>query len=672
MIVLGINGGLDPSLSYLKRTGYLGDIYPHDSAAAIIVDGALVAAIEEERFTRVKHTDRFPSTAIRECCDMAGVQIERIDHIGFTGLELVWDEVVKSSAVKRHRLDFRKDARSLIAEAFHRDLHVNLDPTRISFVEHHMAHACSAFYFSGFRSSLILTTDGSGDHLSETISVGTDASIIRLFQQSDMNSLGALYLLLTRALGFEQFGEYKVMGLASYGDPRRFAHEFASIYSLEEHGKYLIFWDRIPGLLRSCLYTSFSDSKVPENADFAASLQDVLERILLHQLSYYRSVTRMDNLCLAGGVALNCSVVAKIERSGIFQKVFVQPAAHDAGCAVGSAAQTYLAHAKEKSISFASRVYLGCEISTTQVDDIERTWGAVVTCERTIDPALAAAGLLADGNIIGWAQGRGEFGPRALGNRSILADPRLPHNRDRINKIIKRREIFRPFAPSVLDSFESIYLDVPEACCNTPYMTSAVAVRKEFQADLAAAIHVDGTARVHRVDAASNRLFHRLITCFYERVGVAAVLNTSFNVAGEPIINSVHEAVQTLVISSLDALVIGDTVVRRSPDWKTHLLNMSIYVRPEAVVSKTHFPGGSLDSIKYTIARDLYPGISIDISEPMYLRLSEDKGKSNRVMGEMRDAKPTSSDVSLSEIVMLLELNLIFVKNAKWTSADAR
>lgn len=569
MVVLGVSGGADRVDQTVFRQVF------HDASATVVRDGEVIAAVEEERFNRYKHSGKLPAESIRYCLRAAGVELDDIDACVFA---LVEDNVNASleSAYRARRIRDLRRCRPFLQDLLTREIGRRIDPRKFAFIDHHFAHALSAFLPSGFTESLVVTLDGIGNALSGTVWIGRDQELAHLRDYrgttSDADpisqSLGHFYLLITVLLGFEEFDEYKVMGLAPYGDPARFRGVMQQCYMLKTGGDYqldLSGFDRLRDLVPR---RGKSEPIEQVHMDLAASLQETLETVVMHVLQFYEQQTKARYLCLAGGVAHNCAMTGKILRAGLFEQVFVQPAAHDGGLSLGAALYGH-ANGNGRRVSSKKRpamphVYLGPRCDENVATDCELArWSACLEYERVECVAEHAAQCLAQGLIVGWVQGRSEFGPRALGNRSILADPRPADNKDIINAMVKKREAFRPFAPAVLEEYADQYFELPPCQKRFPYMTAAVKVRQEYQAVLGAVTHVDGTARIQTVSRESNERFWHLIDAFGRETGIPIVLNTSFNNNAEPIVNVTREAVVCFLTSGLNLLVIGDYIVRK-------------------------------------------------------------------------------------------------------------
>jgi carbamoyltransferase len=563
MRILGIHGGR-------KREGDddpSGHMF-HDSAAVLLVDGELVAAVEEERLSRIKHTNCFPVRAVEWCLRQGGIRLDEVDRIPINISRYVADGMEKAAFLENPRYTEEPDGLASLARLFRAAFGVDVTE-KIRFCNHHIAHAWSAYAPSGFERSLIFSVDGDGDNCSGMVLRADGRKLSKLREYSIRQSLGRLYHTLIRVVGYRRFDEYKVMGLAPYGDPDRFSKVFSRCYRLLPEGDYLLeegaTWFACldeAGILRQSRRKGEPFSQV--HMDFSASLQACLEKIVFHVLQHYQSVTGERNLCLAGGVAHNCTLNGKIANSGLFDKVFVQPAAHDAGGAMGAAFWVHFSDQKGASPPKMRHLSLGPDLGKpVEVARELRRWSEFVTIETVSDPAVRAAQLLASGHVIGWAQGRSEFGPRALGNRSILADPRPGDNKLRVNQMVKKRESYRPFAPSVLEEKVRDYFELPPGDDAYPFMIFVFDVRPQVRELLGAITHVDGTARVQTVSRDVDPLYWRLIDEFGRLTGVPMVLNTSFNNNAEPIVDSVDDAVACFLTTGLEYLVVGNHVVAK-------------------------------------------------------------------------------------------------------------
>ena len=585
MKIIGISG-LNDSVAFKKRE--FPDLSSRsyriaqgfDSAAALVSGGEVMAAAAEERFSGEKATGAFPVHAIRYCLEAAGLKPEGVDYVahGFSyePFKEFYDE-------EEYR---RKQYAEVYAPEVQRALVERHFPGagwagKFIPVPHHEAHAASAFYPSGFEEALILVSDGMGEAHSMTVAAGKGSDIRILKQVPALHSLGTLYGVFTLYLGFYMgLDEYKVMGLAPYGNPRRYYNRLLEFVRLKNDGTYAIpvfardqtlsERETHAGVLRF-LEEQFGPARKPdseitqEHQDLAAGLQAVLQTCQMHVLRHFQKETGLSDLCLAGGVALNCSANGVIKRSRVFKRMFVQPAAGDDGTAVGAA---LFAERQQDPDFKPRRMSLPLWGPEFGEDDIGRALSARTDCRATRYESFDAlcvelAARINRGEIAAWFQGRMEFGPRALGSRSILADPRDPTMRDRINSLVKKREAFRPFAPAVSAEQAHTWFDI-EPGTELPYMIMIVNVRERHRATLPAITHVNGTARVQTVSAKDNRDFHSLLKEVGKMTGREMVLNTSFNVKGQPIVNTPREAIDTFLGTGIEFLFLETTLGRRA------------------------------------------------------------------------------------------------------------
>jgi len=539
--------------------------YYHDSACCLLQDGRLIAAAAEERFSRRKHDRRLPINAFRFCLKQGQLGIGDIDCLAY----------YESPHKKRERQlwsDGSLDADAQDAQGPEREIREILGyEGPINFFPHHQSHAASTYFYSGFNDAAILTVDGVGEWATTTYGTGRD-SILELFEEVRFpHSLGLLYSTITAYLGFSiNDGEYKVMGLAPYGNTR-YVNEMNKLVHSEAKGQYelnLKYFDFLHGkrMHSEAICDLFGspprekESNITQfHKDVARSVQHVLEEILLEKVEYLYQRTGSANLCLAGGVALNCVANRRILTDGPFENLFVQPAAGDDGGCLGAAALAHLQlTGRRHTTQRLQHVFLGPSYPNGDIAEVLSAVGIRPVDFRGREAALLerTAGLLAQGKVIGWFHGAMEFGPRALGARSILADPRDGGMRERINRLVKKREAFRPFAPSVLLEKTSEFFELNHA---SPFMLETCAVRPGI--DLSAITHVDGTARPQTVDRRQSPRYAALIDAFYRQTGCPLVLNTSFNVRGEPIVCSPADALRCFIKADLDVLVLEDFII---------------------------------------------------------------------------------------------------------------
>ncbi len=585
----------------------------HDSAAAIVRDGVIVAAAQEERFTRIKHDSGFPVNAIAYCLEAAGAEIGDCDHVAFYEKPFIKFERLLETYLGIAPRGFRSFAmalpvwvneklfqKKLLRDQMKEHFGASVPEEKLLFTEHHQSHAASAFYPSPYRDAVVLTADGVGEWATTSLSVGTENRLEILKEIHFPHSIGLLYSAFTYFTGFKvNSGEYKVMGLAPYGQPRYAQTILDNLIDLKADGTFRLdmrYFDYCGGLtMTSPAFDRLFDMmpRTPEtpldqrHMDLAASVQAVTEEVMLRLARAAANETGRKNLCLAGGVALNCVANGKILRDGAFDNIFVQPAAGDAGGALGAAlAAHYWHHGNERMNPAGSDgmqgSYLGPQF---EQDDIEQRLTAagarfdVAANEAALIECVADA--LAGEQAVGWFQGRMEFGPRALGGRSILADPRSPTMQKTLNLKVKYRESFRPFAPAVLADDVGDWFEHDR---ESPYMLMVADVRKNRRidmtdeqkslfgieklnvprSDIPAITHVDYSARLQTVHAETNPRFHALISAFKDRTGCPILVNTSFNVRGEPIVCTPEDAFRCFMGTELDMLAIGNCILRKT------------------------------------------------------------------------------------------------------------
>lgn len=558
----------------------------HDGAAALIDDGKIIAAAEEERFSRIKHDSNFPQKAINFCLKKAKIHPSSLDWVIFYEKPFLKFERInltmlstapsaRFSFVNAYKswLKSKLWIKSLIAQ------NLTISPKKILFSSHHISHAASSFYTSPFEEAALLTADGVGEWTTTAWGIGQGLNMDLKEEIRFPHSLGLFYSTFTQFLGFEiNEGEYKVMGLAPYGKPKYQDLVEKLIYQLD-NGSYKLNLDYFSFHLSdkrsfsNKFYKLFkvppldprkSDQVIPLYADIAASAQKVLEEKLLVIAKMVREKTKMENLCYAGGVALNGVANWRIFKEAGFKNIFIHPAAGDSGGALGAA--LYLYHhilGKKRQFKF-EHVYWGEENDNKEVEDLikKNRIKAQKLENKQIEDRVV--NLLVRGKVVAWVKGRFEWGPRALGARSILADPRDKKTRDLVNRKIKFREAFRPFAPVTLFEKGDKFFDIGES---TPpileYMLGVVPVKNAWQDKLGATTHVDGTARPQLLRKHINPSYYNVVYKFGQKTGIPVLLNTSFNLKGQPIVSNVQEAYQTFINSGLDVLVLENYLVEK-------------------------------------------------------------------------------------------------------------
>ena len=583
----------------------------HDSAAALMEEGRIVAAAQEERFTRKKHDSGFPTQAIEYCLGEAGLTLDDIDHVAFYDKPFLKFERLLETYVAFAPFGFQSFRMAvpvwLREKLFQKDLlgkelkriGNGFDPqSKLLFSEHHLSHAASAFYPSPFEEAVVLTMDGVGEWATTSAAMGSGKTLEVIKEIHFPHSLGLLYSAFTYYTGFKvNSGEYKLMGLAPYGEPKYVDKILGTLIDVKPDGSFRLnqdYFNYCTGLTMtndrfSALFGQ--PPRKPEelltqfHMDVAASIQEVTEEVVLRLCRGLRKDTGARNLCLAGGVALNCVANGKVQREGIFEDIWIQPAAGDAGGAVGAALAAYhINFEKPRTVANLmdgmSGSYLGPQFSQSEIETRLNAAKARFTTLSDEDLLEESCKALAEEKAVGWMQGRMEFGPRALGNRSILGDPRSPSMQKTLNLRVKYRESFRPFAPSVASEDVAEWFEMDGV---SPYMLLVAPVKETRRramsedenalfgieklnvprSDIPAVTHVDYSARVQTVHAETNPRYHGLLSLFKERTGCPVLVNTSFNVRGEPIVCTPEDAFRCFMGSDIEVLVVGNCFLRK-------------------------------------------------------------------------------------------------------------
>lgn len=580
MYVLGISGGIDRVFDF-SILPYVG--LGHDSSALILKNEQVLCAFEEERASRIKHTNKLCSSAITFCLETAQKSLVELDAIAIYASEKFLNEKLKEFGLYAPEFSYFSDIKHLYQFLFEREFGVSIPREKFQFVHHHLAHAAGSYYLSGFDRSLVLTIDGEGDDVSSmVIDVnGKDFNVLNTKLVSD--SLGHFYLKVIAFLGYKDFDEYKVMGLAPYGNAAVYRDKLSQFYDLLPNGDFCIHSERIVQMYEILQPRRRDEVFAQIHMDIAAALQEALEFIVFHVLRYYQKLTGHTRLVMSGGVAQNSSMNGKILSSGLFEEIFVPSFAGDSGCAYGAAA--YVAHQMQPDLPLkkVTHAYWGTPINDDEVADTLAAWESFVYIEKMANRSEQVSDLIIDGAVIGWVQGRSEFGPRALGNRSIIADPRVASHKETINAMIKMRESYRPFAPSALEEQVRDFFEVPSEQTDFPFMSVVLKVRPEWREQLPAITHVDGTARLQTVSKIDNSRYWELIETFGCKTGVPILLNTSFNNNAEPIVDNIDDAVVCYLTTGLNYLVVGDYLVTKK-EWGSEQLAKLIVSLPKAAV----------------------------------------------------------------------------------------
>jgi len=556
--------------------------YYHDAAACIIEDGKIIAAAEEERFTRKKHDSSFPIKAIAYCLKEAGITAQQLNHISYYEKPVLKFQRILNQHLQMAPRSFRVFKDSLISwtqkmnvEKKIRDELSYTGP--ISFMEHHASHAASAFFPSPFENAAIVTIDGVGEWATTTIGIGKKNTVKLLKEIHFPHSIGLLYSTITALLGFSvNNSEYKVMGLSPYGNSKTYKPHFNKIIKTDSDGSFSLDmsyfdfhyrpWMPSRKLCKLLCKTRKPDEQVTQqHKDIAAALQQKTEEVMINLLKHAKKETGMENICLAGGVALNSVANGKLLKQTGFKNIWIQPAAGDSGNSIGAALMLYHVLGSENRQP-QETAYLGPSFSDTKIKEFLDSHFIRYTAFKTKTELLKKVAKLIHGNnVIGWFQGRMEWGPRALGARSILSNPCNPKMQDILNLKVKHREKFRPFAPVVCVDDALTYFDCDEPIpLPTDFMLMVYPVKKEWHAKIPAVTHVDGSGRLQTVRREQNPLYYELIKEFGRLSGIPILINTSFNIRGEPIVCSPKDAYWCMMGTGIDYLVMGKFLIKRA------------------------------------------------------------------------------------------------------------
>lgn len=603
--------------------------YYHDSAACLIDNGELVSAAQEERFTRKKHDASFPKYSINFCLEWIGIKAADLDYVVFYDKPFLKFERLLETYLAFAPKGFSSFATSLPVwlkdKLFQKSMILNelknvLDPeidwaSRLLFSEHHLSHAASAFFPSPFENAAVLTMDGVGEWTTTSMAIGSGSELSVIKEIHFPHSLGLLYSAFTYYIGFKvNSGEYKLMGLAPYGEPKYTKLIKDYLINIKDDGSFhldMSYFSYCTDLkMTSEKFDALfggparkSDSMLTQrHMDLAASIQEVTEEIVIKLAKGIKKTTGQKYLCLAGGVALNCVANGKLLREKVFDKIWVQPAAGDAGGAIGAALSAYhlmlKMPRKVKSGDSMQGGFLGPEFAQEEIEKRLKDIGAIFTVVSESDMINETARALCFGNAVGWHQGRMEFGPRALGGRSIIADSRSPTMQKQLNLKVKYRESFRPFAPSVLREHvdqwfnfddESPYMLFVAEIHNNKKLQISIEEKKLFgiaklnvsRSHIPSVTHVDYSARIQTVREETNPKYHQLISKFYELTGCPLIVNTSFNVRGEPIVNTPEDAYSCFMGTDIDLLVIGNCILRKEKQNLSSKINYSKKYEPD-------------------------------------------------------------------------------------------
>lgn len=551
--------------------------FGHDASAALVVDGKVVSAVEEERFSRTKHDSAFPELSINYCLENSNLSLADIDAVALSFIPEKWIQggfLAYSEAYFPDSIPLLQSKVKLLELYADFENHVRGQlkyDGEIVFKRHHECHFASCYYLSGFTDSALMSLDGSGEYQTMLLGYGKDQKMDNLQETLLPHSVGYLYDAVCVYLGFNyKTGAGKVMGLASYGDPKPYQDVFEQIVTIDQTNgtfrldmDYFEFHKRRDVWVSDKLIEALGPAHNPEHKlgkrqfDIAASLQQCTEEIGLNAARYLNKTTGSKNVCMAGGVSLNCVMNGRILKETSFENIFVQPAAGDAGTAIGAALLHYYDENPQAPLGpRLEHSYHGPAYSDETILEVLKQYPVNVTEPDSVEEKTASH--IKEGKIIGWFQGNMEFGPRALGNRSILSAPFPAEMKDILNERVKHREWFRPFAPAILEEYLEDYFDCGHI---TPYMLLVYNILEHKKADIPATVHVDGTGRVQTVSKDQNPKFYNLIKEFQKKTGIPVILNTSFNVQGEPVVCTPKDAVKCFLGTEIDVLVLGNYIV---------------------------------------------------------------------------------------------------------------
>jgi len=551
--------------------------YYHDSAAVLVIDNKVVTALEEERFTRVKHDNSWPTQAISECLLLNKIKIQDLDCVAYYEKPLLKFERILDTFIKTYPLSLRPFVQTMPEYLTHK---LKIEQTirklgyqgQIKFVPHHLSHAAAGYYSSNFDEAAILTVDGVGEYQTTALWQGKNKQLELLAELNFPHSLGLFYSTLTAFLGFRvNNDEYKVMGLSAYGKPR-YVNKLKKLIDLKPDGSFTLnmkfFSFEYSGSMWSQDLQKLlgrprqpKDKILAKHRDLAASLQALTEEIYFKILNHLFKLTKTENLCLSGGVALNALANGKIYNQTPFKKVHILGPSGDSGTAIGAALYSYYQQKPQAKRQRITNLYLGTQTTRSTIRKLlnkhQLEYKRFSSQKELIK---TTAKLLSDNKIVGWWQGKMEFGPRALGHRSILANPKRKNMKDKVN-IIKRREFYRPFAASVLQEHVHELFEVPEKNYFSPFMNFCFQVRPSARKLIASIVHADNSCRIQTVNRRDNGVYYELISEFYRLTGIPAVLNTSFNLSHEPIVENPEQAIFDFLNTQMDGLVIENYLI---------------------------------------------------------------------------------------------------------------
>jgi carbamoyltransferase len=626
MLTLGLAGGLDPVYEEFLDSP---SNYTYDGAAVLVEDGRVVAAMEEERLNRIKRSNKFPLQAIQFCLRQHGVRAQDLDRIAYYVGEDDANALLSQLYLFRPEIQPRLDARNLFAATLGQGLQCQIDPSKLRFFEHKLMHAIGVMEQSGFEESLVLVIDEIGGVYRGQREKDSSVRLYSIVNIPPSKSLGRFCSVVLPFLGMGTFDEYKAMMLAPCGDPAQHSGLIKNLYDLLPGGDYTLRLDRMGTLIGKIEPRKKGQEPASEHKNLAAALQQAMEEIVLHILRHYREATGQKNLCIAGGMAENSATNGRVLASGMFDRVFVHPAAYDAGCALGAALLAGFENPAPRN-GRLDHVYWGADIGDdSRIGRELENWNGFLRFEKVPDIARHTAELIANGSVVAWVQGRSEFGTHSLGNRCVLADPRTSESVQRVNKALNKDESFWPLAPSVLEEDARDFFELPADAALFSFKTFMVSVRPEKRDLLPATIDAHGAARLHVVSRTQNPRFWELIKAFKDITGIPVLLSTSFNNNSEPTVATVQDALASFVTSGVDHLAIGDFMVRKSAPPKESQLSMLVSLPPYVQLFRSkgfleRSKNGARNEIRTSYNSQFRRGISQQMSE-LLMRIGNHK-----------------------------------------------
>jgi carbamoyltransferase len=585
MFTLGLAGGLDPVHEQRLDTP---ENYTYDGAAVLLEDGVVVAALEEERLDRIKHSNKFPVQAIRYCLESRGLSLTDLSSIAYYVDESAADALLTRMYLTRPEFPRRINARTLIHATLGKALGGDFDPSRLRFYEHKLTHAACAMHQSGFEESLVFVIDNAGGLYAGRRGPGGAVSMETLALTPPANSLQKLCHAILPFLGLSLFEEYKALALAALGDDEIFKAQIGGLYELLPGGEYRLHLERASALIAAIEPPRLGAELHKRHYDLAASLQRAMEEIVLHVLKHYRAATGLRHLCVAGGMAENVETNSYVLYSGLFDEVFVHPAAYDSGCALGAALLASQDDGRPAPQTRVQGVGWGSGLGGSSVIDAELgRWSGFLRIERDNDAVHRAAEMIAGGSLVAWVEGRSDFGSHALGNRNVFTLPSSVENAVRLHRALGRPETYRPLALLIREEDRQEWCQLPPHYGALPFQTFTVRVRTSKHAEVAAALYANGKAKVQTVSRELRPRLWRLLGELVRMKAAPALLSASFNRISEPTVESIEDAAACFIASGLDYLIAGDLIAEKTEATRAAWMSLRVSLPPYTQLVRT-------------------------------------------------------------------------------------